>query len=307
MSKTSMMMRDGAGIGKPIAYMIASTAVFVGMNTLIKFLGPRYPLLEIVFCRSLFAFLPILVIVPGSGGLAALRTRRPWNHVRRSATGILSMLLGFQAMTMLPLANATAIQFASPLLTTALAVPLLGETVRRTRWVAVAVGLVGVIIMLPPQAGGSSLGAGIALASALFSAFAMIEIRRLGSSESGIAIVVYFMATCALVSGLALPFIAVAPTPLDAAAMVAMGVLGGIGQICMTQAYRTAPASIVAPFGYCQMLWAVLAGLVIWGDVPTLAVTLGAFIVIASGVFIILRESRLGLFRPGSARLGTPP
>lgn len=287
---------DGAmsrqGYAWPIGYMLLSTWVFVGMNGFIKFLGPRYPVSEIIFCRSLFAFLPLLIILFRAGGLPSLRTNQPWNHIRRSIAGVLSMALGFQAMTMLPLSNATAIGFVTPLFTAILAVPLLKEVVGPARWAAIIVGLFGVVLMVPLESGGSPWGTVLGLTATLFSALATIEIRRLGATESGIAIVIYFMTTTLCLSALTLPFVGRWPSGLDFAAMVAMGALGGVGQICITQSYRMMPVSVATPFNYCQLLWAILLDFLAWGHIPGWLVLAGAAIVASSSLFIFWRERR---------------
>lgn len=288
---------DPSAALRGILFKVAAVGLISVMGALIKGLGDTYPTGQIVFVRSLFALIPVILLVLWSGGLRQLRTRRPWLHVSRSVTGFGAMLCSFAALGLLPLADATALGFVSPLMATALAGPLLGERVRLNRWAAVLVGFAGVILMVRPVGAvtGPSLygflpvGVCFALLGALGVALAMISIRRMSSTEPSITIVFYFTLTSTVLGALTLPFAAVLPTAKDAAVMVCIGLVGGIGQILLTNAYRLVPASALAPFDYMAMVWALVIGYVVFGEMPQPAVLVGAAIVIGSGLFLLIR------------------
>ena len=304
----------GASVLPAIAHKIAATGLFTIMGALIKTIGTDYPTNQIVFVRSLFALIPVLVMVQAAGGWSVLPTRYPWSHVGRSVAGLTAMSCLFAAFALIPLATATAIFYAAPLLTTMFAALLLGERVRRYRWAAVVAGFVGVVVMLAPaglrlsdaEADGYALGAGLAFAGAVFMALAMVQIRRMTAFEPSIRIVFYFTAFGTVAAGLTLPFNAVVPSWADAAVMVAIGVTGGLAQFCLTAAYRGAPASVIAPFDYTSMLWALAIGYIVFAEVPQPLVLVGAGVVIVAGLFIVYRERQLGLDRAQARRAGTP-
>lgn len=293
--------------GRGIALKIASTLVFTLMLVCVKAVADRTPPGEIVFARSFFALIPIVGMLLWQGQLAgALRTGRPWVHVSRGAVGLLSMALNFIALSFLPLPEAMMIGYAAPLIIVALAALILGETVRVYRWSAVAVGFVGIVIILWPRLTilrvGSAqdaalLGAILALVSAFASAFAAIFIRSMTRTESTGTIVLYFALSSSALSLLSLPFGWRFPDPHDAMLLVATGLLGGVGQILMTSAYRDAHAATIASFEYVSMLWGIGFGYIFFREVPTTSVISGGAIVVAAGIFIIFRERQLGLQR----------
>ncbi|HYE50472.1 MAG TPA: DMT family transporter [Azospirillaceae bacterium] len=293
----------GAATGsaaRAIACSVSAILLFSTMNAAVKTLGEMgYPLSQIVFCRAFFALVAISPMIVRNGGLASLRTARPLGHAGRSLIGLTSMCLGFTAITLLPLANAVALGFTAPLFTTILGIPLLGERIRWRRAAAVLVGFAGVLVMVRPNFGPGgeflSLGTGLALAGAFCAALAMISIRRLSSTEPSTTIVFYFMAAASLVSGAVLPFQFVMPDLTGALLLVAIGLIGGVAQVLLTTAYRNAPVAVVAPFDYTAMLWATGWGFVLWGHVPDRAVMVGAAIVVASGIYILYREVKLGV------------
>jgi drug/metabolite transporter (DMT)-like permease len=298
-----------------IALKVASTLLFAAMSALVRYVGETVPLGEIVFFRSFFAMLPIVIIYAWRKQLmSAVRTSRPFGHVARGLVGLTGMFLSFAALGLLPLAEVTAIGFAAPLITVAMAALFLGERVRVYRWSAIGFGLVGVLVMLSPHLGvgpaksptsAAALGGMLALASAFTSAASVIQTRRLTPSETNSAIVFYF-SLMATVGGLAtLPLGWVMPSPPVAIALIGIGVLGGVAHLLLTESYRLAPASVVAPFDYTAILWAFILGFVLFGEVPTLVVFVGAAIVTAAGLFVIFRERQLGVQRARSA-IGAP-
>ena len=274
-----------------IANIVVAVGLFAAMDALVKHLSPVYPVLQLVFFRSFFAFVPLSLLLLRAGGLGALATARPLGHVLRSLAGLASMLLFFLAFALLPLAEAIALSFAGPLFLTVLSIPLLGEKVGGRRWAAVLLGFVGVMLIVRPGAGVFGWVAAIPLGAALTYAFAMIFVRKLARSESNAAIVFYFTLSCTVVSALGLPFVWVQPALADLPALVGVGLLGGAAQLFMTQAFRLAPAAVVAPFEYLAILFGIGFGYAFWGEIPDGWTLGGAAVVVASGLYILRRET----------------
>lgn len=291
-----------------ITLKVQSALVFTMMSAVLKALTTRYPVGEIVFFRSILALIPLLVWLGWQGDLInAVRTKNVPGHFLRGIIGTCGMYLGFVALSYLPLHDTIAIGYASPLIVVILAAVLLNEQVRVYRWTAVAVGFVGVLIMLSPYlkletfsgglSTGPTFGALCALLGAFCSAGAMIQVRRLTQTEKTGAIVFYFfilasaLSLCTIVLGWKMP------DGPDMLLLTLGGILGGIGQILVTQSYRFADTSVIAPFEYTTMIWALLFGWFVFGDLPTLTMIVGAAIVAATGLFIVWREHHLGVQR----------
>jgi drug/metabolite transporter (DMT)-like permease len=215
------------------------------------------------------------------------------------------------------MADVTAISFASPLITVALAALILKERVRIYRWSAVAVGFIGVIVMLIPQfdvhhyaalgADVAAFGALLAVGSAISNAATVIQTRRLTQSETTPCIVFYFSLICTIAGALTLPFAWHTPTNVELIELIATGFLGGVAHIFLTESYRHASASVVAPFDYTSMLWALLIGWWVFGELPAALVYVGGVIVAAAGLFVIWRERQLGLERPVEPEVAEGP
>ncbi len=314
MSSAASRHSDRALTG--IGLKVVSVAVFVAMSTMIKAAGPL-PAGEVVFFRSFFAMLPIMAFLALRGELnGAFHTSRPFSHLARGFVGAVAMGCAFFALARLPLPEAITLNYAQPLLVVVFSTLILGETVRVYRWSAVAVGLVGVLIIAWPKltlVGGTTAmdgremaGVVAALCSAAASALAMILIRSLVHTEKTGTIVLWFSLSATLLSLLTLPFGWTALTPGQAALLVCAGMSGGLAQLLMTEAYRHAEASVVAPFEYTSMILGIAVGYTMFGDVPTLHMLVGGAIVVGAGLFIIARERRLGIER-AKAREVTPP
>ncbi|MEX2648938.1 MAG: DMT family transporter [Alphaproteobacteria bacterium] len=278
-----------AGIG----LLLLAVVVFSVMDALIKWTSADYPTVQVVFFRAVFAFLPLSLFIARRGGVAVLRTRRPLAHVLRCLVGISSMFLGFWALDLMPLADVIAIGFAGPIFLTALSVPLLGEVVGWRRLSAVFVGFLGVVVMVRPGSNVFTPVALIPVLGAVGYAFAMVLVRKLTATETIAAIVFYFTATTTVVSGVALPFFWVTPKLADFGLLAAIGLCGGIAQLLMTRAFQIAPASLIAPFEYSAMIWAVALGWLIWSELPDSFIWAGSTVVIASGLYILHREAVL--------------
>jgi drug/metabolite transporter (DMT)-like permease len=297
-----------------IALVLASTFAFTLMGAVVRYLTQTVPLGQVVFARSFVALIPLLLMLAWQGQLTtALRTKSPGAHLTRSITGAVAMFLNFAALAFLPLAEATAIGFATPLFTVALSALLLGEIVRARRWSAVAAGFAGVLVMIYPNLGGASresgvaLGVAFAVGGALAVAIAMTQVRHLSRTETTASLVFYFSIVCSLCGLVTIAWGWKVPSPGEFGLMIAMGFLGGIGQLMITESYRHAPASVVAPFAYTGMIYSIVIGYLWFGEVPGTIVLAGAAIVIGAGLFVIWREHRLGLDRTEEKRAEGPP
>ncbi len=283
---------DAAARG--IALMVLSVLLFSCMDALVKWVSEIHPVGQIVFFRNLFAFLPVALFVHRAGGLGVLRTRRLGGHALRAVVGIAAMACFFAAFSLMPLGDAVALGMSGPIFLTALSVPLLGEKVGVRRWSAVIVGFLGVLVMTRPGAGVFDPVALLPLAGAVFYALAMVSIRKLSATEPPVAIVFYFTLFATLAAALSLPVQWVTPpTLIDLLLLVSVGLVGGVAQLAMTQAFRLAPVALIAPFDYAALVFAVALGYLIWGDVPDAFLLFGAGIVIGSGLYILHRETML--------------
>lgn len=299
-----------------IGLKVISVCVFLSMASFLKASG-GVPTGQLVFFRSFFAILPIVVFLAYRRELIeGFKTKTPMGHVWRGIVGVGGMSFGFFALTKLPLPEAIAIGYGMPLLIVVFGAVFLKEDVRLYRWSAVFVGLVGVAIIVWPrftvfssptgEISDLAIGALASLTSCVFGAFATMHVRHLVQTERSATIVLYFSITCSVAGLLTLPFGWVWPTPAQWATLVAAGIAGGIGQILLTEAYRHADVSVVAPFEYTSLLLSVVVGYFVFQDIPTWETLIGGLIVVGAGLFIIWREHVLGLERR-RAREVTPP
>jgi drug/metabolite transporter (DMT)-like permease len=278
-------------VRRGIGYIVGSVFVFSMVNALVKWQVETYPVSEVVFFRCVFSLLPCFVLVAMNGGLHILRTHRLREHAGRAAVQFVGMSCIFAAFGMMPLADAVAITFSSPLFLTVLSIPLLGERVGPYRWGAVLVGFLGVLVMAHPGSGMVGLGALLALANAFIGASVTIAMRRMSLTEPSTTLVTYQVIVTTILSALLLPFGWVTPRLADLVPLAAIGLCSGVGQYWWTQAFRLAPAAICAPFSYTQMVWALGLGFFVWGDVPSAQLIMGAVIVALSGLYILYREA----------------
>jgi drug/metabolite transporter (DMT)-like permease len=301
---------------RAILLKIMSVAVFVTMQSLIKATSEHIPPGEAVFFRSLFAIPVILAWLAYEGRLSTgLRTQNPLGHLWRGLVGSSAMGLSFAALGFLPLPEVTAIFFAAPILVVIFAAMFLGEQVGLVRLSAVGLGLAGVLIILAPRLStltggaldhGQALGALMALMAAVFAALAKIFVRKLVATEHPATVVFYFSVTATCLSLFTIPFGWVWPSPTEAGLLILAGLAGGVGQGLLTTAFRHADASVIAPFDYVSMLFALVIGLVIFDEVPTLQTLGGASMVVGAGILILLRERKLGLDRARPSRAMSP-
>ena len=318
----SAQTRDLMTLG--ITYKLASAFLFTVMAALIRSLGLNVPLGEVVFARSFFALIPIVIWLLWRGVLRrALVTDRHVGHMLRGMIGVSSMFLMFAALARLPLPDATALGYASPLFVVIFAAVLLREKVHVVRWTAVGVGLFGVLVMLWPQlttgalavaihggpaADETAAGVAFAIGATVLTAAAMIQIRRLTETE-GTGTIVFYFSVWSAVAGLAsAPVLGwVWPDLSTGLTLVAIGCVGGIAQIFLTESYRHADASLIAPFEYSTILWALTIGFFAFGDLPSGWTAIGGAIVVASGVAVAIRERQLGIKRARVRKASPPP
>ncbi|MBL6456237.1 DMT family transporter [Belnapia sp. T6] len=277
--------------------MLASYALFTLMNVLVKDLGDRIPVAEMMVFRSVFALPVLLVILLRSGlGLSSLRTRRFGGHALRAGTGIAAQSCGFFALTLLPLAEQTALGFTQPLFVTILAIPLLGERVGIHRWSAVVVGFCGVLVIAAGQgalggmAGAPVAGIGAAVAQGMFSALTTLLVRQLSATESSTTITLWQSLLMGSFALALLPFFYVAPTAWELLLLVVMGLIGGAAQWLLTEAWASAQVSALAPYTYSGLLWSVLFGFIAFGDLPGPSMLAGGVLIVAAGLYILHRE-----------------
>lgn len=298
-----------------ITLKLASVMVFIVMASLIKSTASHVPAGQAVFFRSFFAIPVIVAWLAWRKELTTgLKTVQPLGHVWRGVVGTMAMGLGFAGLGYLPLPEVTAIGYAAPLLTVVFAAMFLGEEVRAFRISAVILGMIGVLIVLAPRlsidpgAAGvvEALGALLVLGGAVFAALAQVFVRKLVMTEQTSAIVFWFSVTAAVLSLVTLPFGWVWPTAGEAVILIGAGLLGGLGQILLTSSYREADASLVAPFDYASMIFALGIGYFVFSEVPTWPMLGGAALIVTAGILIIWRERKLGLERARQRKAMTP-
>jgi len=283
-----------------IALRIGAATCFGFMAAMIK-LGDEagVSLPELAFYRFAFGLPPLLVWIGMTGSFGAWRTQRPLAHLGRGVIGLTTMVAAFAALTFLPLAESATIGFVAPLFSVMLSALILNEPVGRHRWSAVALGFVGVLIVMRPS--GSDLppvGLALALAAALGVAGVTITIRTIGRTESTPTTVLWFTLFSMAATGLLLPFFGELHDGRTWAILVALGLFGGIGQLFLTSSLRFAPVPVVVPFDYTQLLWAVLLGWALWDTHPPASTWAGAAVIVASGLYTIYREHKLGRDKP---------
>jgi drug/metabolite transporter (DMT)-like permease len=293
---------DNIALG--ICYCLVGIFVFQILNVLGKWLAESYPIGMLIFFRSVFALVSSAIMVARSGGKTILVTKRPAAHLLRGAIWLVMLTCSFYAFHLLPVADASAIGFSAPLFVTILARPLLGEFVGARRWFAVTLGFSGVLLIVRPSTNLIEIGALFAVGDAASYALGVLLVREISRTEHCLAIVFYCCVVAAVASTILIPFCWVTPTVHDLCLLVAMGLIGGVAQYLTTQSYRYAPASVVAPFTYSALIWSVLFGFMIWGELPDLPVYIGAGLVVLSSLYLARHEAGRVLVAWKSAAAG---
>lgn len=272
----------------PIA--LIALAIYSVHDALIKHLGQTYSVIQIVFFASLFTFPLFSIWLVGSRQLQSLKPANPWAVGFRSVAMAINILAAFYAFQVLPMGQAYALLFTAPLIVTALSGPILRERVDGASWVAVALGFVGVIVVLQPKAQGISLGHIAALTAALVSAMNSVLVRKLGTSERSVVLLLYPMMTTLLAMALLLPMVYRPMALGDLGITAAIAVMSITAGVLTIQAYRRGRAAIIAPMQYSQMIWGVIFGYAFFSESPAGHTLVGAAIIILSGVFIVSRD-----------------
>lgn len=274
-----------------IVFMIGGVLCFTVVDAAAKHVVSVVPVFVMIFLRQLTVMIMTMPIIWRSGGWRVLHTKRPLAHLVRALTALLATLSFFYALRTVPLATAVSVAQAAPLLLTALSVPLLGERVGVWRWSAVALGLVGVLVIIQPgDGGGIHMDVLLVLFSALCFAVTMIMVRRLSSTENNISLFFWANLLSLTASALAMPFVWVTPQPTELALIVLISVAMLAAQWLTVEAFRLAPVAVVAPFQYLEIVMGATAGWLFWREAVAPNVWLGAAIVVASGLVIIWRE-----------------
>ena len=287
---------------------------FTSQSAVLKWLANDIHFSEILFIRSFVVVAGCTILLLRGPGLAApFRTRRFPLHFGRFVFFSASLACFIEAVKVIPLADATAVSFAAPLMMTALSVPLLGEKVGLRRWTAVVIGLCGVLVIANPSTGIFEMAAVWALAAALTYAIAIIVTRKLTTTEPAVVVVWIMNCLYFVTMPMFAPFVWVMPTWEQVGLMMLSGVMVMIAQLIAVHACSLAPPQVLAPFDYTAMIWAVLLGFLVWGDVPTPTIWVGAAILIGSGIYIVWRETRLArstrppAIPPSGAGVAAPP
>ncbi len=270
---------------------LAAFGFYATHDVVVKLLGADYTAFQIIFFSGLMGFPLVTVLLMGDRRDGTLIPRHPCWSLLRSVSAVVTGVMGFFAFSKLPLAQCYAIFFAMPLLITLMAIPMLGEKVGVRRGIAVVVGLVGVLIVLRPGGGeGFGIGHLAALGAAVTGALTSVIVRKIGSEERSAVLMLYPMVLSFFAMGLVMPFVYV-PMPVEDLALTAiMAFLGMLGALAIIAAYRTAPAVIVAPMQYSQIIWAALYGWLWFDERIDLFTAIGTGVIIASGIYIVLRE-----------------
>ena len=279
---------------KGIALMCAAVLCFTGIDTSAKYLNHYMDTLQVVWARYLGAFLIGLIVVNPFFMPGSLRTTRPWLQLGRSALLLFSTILNIFALRYLQLDETMSILFATPLLVAALSIPFLGESIGPRRWAAIIVGFCGILIITRPGVGNMHPAMLLTVLGTICYAIYSISTRVLSTTDSSGATLFYSGLFGAVVMSFVLPFVWSWPGgPLQIAVMVLMGTCGALGHYLLILAHRLAPASILAPFIYTQIVWMVLSGYLVFGDLPNHWTLIGGAVVIASGLYLLYRERKM--------------
>ena len=277
-----------------IVLMLTGIAGFAVMDATIKWLTADYPVAQIVALRSWFGLPLLCMFALRGGGPRMLKTSRPLVHVGRYLLVLGLSFSFFWALSQMKLVDAIAITFAAPIFITALSVPLLKETVGLHRWVAISIGFCGVLIMLRPGFGVFQWAGLVVIGSVVFYALLMITTRAYKTTEQTAALMLYPQLGMSLTGIIFAPFFWVTPSLGDLGLFALAGMFGSVGVMCLTHAFRLGPAAVISPFEYSALIWAILIGYLVWGELPDVFTLVGAIIVISSGLYIIYRETAKG-------------
>ncbi len=271
--------------------MLAGIAGFAVMDATIKWLVADYHVVQVAALRSWFGLPLLCLFALRGGGLRRLKTSRPGVHFGRYLMVLGLTFCFFWALSQMKLVDAIAISFAAPIFITVLSMPLLRESVGLHRWLAVGIGFAGVLVMLRPGFGVFQWAALVVLLSVVFYALLMITTRAFKNTESSASLMLYPQLGMSLTGVLLAPFFWITPSLWDLLLFALAGTFGSVGVMCVTHAFRLGPAAVITPFEYSALIWATLLGYLLWDELPDRFTLFGAAIVVASGLYIVYRET----------------
>lgn len=274
---------------------------------MVKWLTVVLPLFQLMFVRSIVALLIIAIVLRLRFRRGAFRTTRPGRHALRAITNVLAFLCHYYAVIVMPLADATAIALSAPLFVTAMSGVLLGEPADLRRKLIVLVGFIGVVVVVQPTGSVDWIGVGAALLGSALFALLAIQNRYMSVTESTELMVLYGALGFLLVTGFAMPSVWVSPSSSQLWLMLGLGLVSLSAVFCITHAYRFAAVFVIAPVEYIVILWAIFYGWILFAELPTATVLVGAAVVVASGVYIVCMERQAQLTEKAKARIGSAP
>ena len=275
-----------------VLYGVASVACFAMMDACVKWLD-QYPVGEVLFCRFFFGLIPILMLVPKEELKTFYKTNRPKLHAFRAISGTLAIIALFIALREIPLADVVSLTFGGPIFVTLGSIFFLSEKVGIRRWSAVFIGFIGMLLIVKPAYDELNIYYLFPIIFCIFFACVALSIRSLSSTEPNYRIALYFSLLSMVVGLCTLPFGWVTPSKVDLLLLFFTGVIGSIANILLTVSLRIAEASLVTPTKYLNLVFAILLGYFIWGEIPKILTLLGAGLIIISSTIIFLRETKL--------------
>jgi drug/metabolite transporter (DMT)-like permease len=279
---------------RAIAWACGSIFFFTTMMALVKWVSGNYATIQVGFFRATFAMLTAMPLVLVSQGLRGFKPVQPGGFVLRGAVGVAATLLCYHGVTLMPLADWVALTFTVPFFVALLSAPVLGEHVSLSRWAAIGVGFLGVLVIVPPTGGASLYAISVGLAGQALIAWSIVLMRALGRRDGTTTIVFYYMVGISVGMSLLVPFVWTTPDLRGFIELAMVGVLAGFAHLLLTTAYRMAPAAMLAPFDYTGAFWALIIGYLVWNEIPGVNFFVGAALVIGSGLYVLLRETARG-------------
>ena len=277
---------------KGAIFALLGFAIFSAHDVIVKYLGAHYSTFQVIFFSVLFSFPMIFTMHLRERSEENLVPKHPWWSTLRVITTVITGMSAFYAFSVLPFAQTYAFLFGMPLVITILSIPMLGEKVGVHRGGAVIVGLIGVMVVLRPGTSDLSMGHIAALSAAVFGAVSSLIVRKIGSEERNIVLLIYPMFANLIIMAVLMPPSYVPLALFDLGALALMALMASIASLCIILAYKTGEAAVVAPMHYSQMIWAIIYGFLFFDELPDRVTLLGSAIIIASGIYVVFRESR---------------
>jgi drug/metabolite transporter (DMT)-like permease len=290
---SSQPRRHTDHVPRGIGCMVLATGLFATASALTKWQVGIYPVGEVVFSRSISSLVVCAAVMLPMTGFSVYVTRRPWDHFARGLSQATSQTLFALAFTLMPLAGAVSINFSAPLFAALVSILWLKERATFARWAALLIGFAGVLIVTDPGRNSFTLGALFALGNAVMYGTVTVAVRGMAKTESANTLIIWQLTVIAFLHAFLLLFGWRWPAPVDALMLFGSGFANAIGQYFWTQSLHLAPATAVAPFYYLMLVWALMFGYFIWGDVPSAGLLIGSTIVVVSGFFLFWREARM--------------